>query len=94
MNGTISLFAIMFSLVSLLVSIAAIVIVLAQKWSTHRIEWKPIETFDPFKESEEEKKLLDGDDDKVLEGALNLQRRGKKKQEVDPLNEILETNNF
>jgi len=90
----ISMFAIAFSLVSLLVSIAAIVIVLAQKWSTHKIEWKPLETFDPFKESEEEKKILDGDDDKVLEEALALQRKGKKKQDVDPLSEILETNNF
>lgn len=94
MNSMISLFAIVFSLVSLLVSIAAIVIVLAQKWSTHKIEWKPLETFDPFKESEDEKKILDGDDDKVLEEALTLQRKGKKKQEVDPLNEILETHNF
>jgi len=90
----VSLFAIMFSLVSLLVSIAAIVIVLAQRWSSHKIEWRPLETFDPFKESEEEKKILDSDDDKILEEALNLQRKGKKKQEVDPLNEILETNNF
>jgi hypothetical protein len=94
MNSMISLFAIVFSLVSLLVSIAAIVIVLAQKWSTHRIEWKPLETFDPFKESEDEKKILDGDDEKVLSEALSLQRKGKKRQEVDPLNEILETNNF
>lgn len=94
MSSMISMFAIAFSLVSLLVSIAAIVIVLAQRWSTHKIEWKPIEAFDPFKESEDEKKLLDGDDDKVLEEALSLQRKGKKKQEVDPLNEILETNNF
>ena len=92
MNGTISLFAVAFSFLSLLVSIAAIVIVLAQKWSTHRIEWKPIETFDPFKESEDEKKLLDGDDDKILQEALILQRKGRK--ESDPLNEILETNNF
>lgn len=90
----ISLFAIVFSLLSLGISITAIVIVLAQKWSTHRIEWKPMETFDPFKEAEDEKKLLDGDDDKVLEEALNLQRKGKKRQEVDPLSEILETNNF
>jgi len=94
MSSMISMFAIAFSLVSLLVSIAAIVIVLAQKWSTHKIEWKPLETFDPFKESEEEKKILDGDDDKVLEEALALQRKGKKKQDVDPLSEILETNNF
>ena len=90
----ISLFAIVFSLVSLLVSIAAIVFVLAQRFSTHKIEWKPLETFDPFQESEDEKKILEEDDEKVLEEALSLQRKGKKKQEVDPLSEILETNNF
>jgi len=94
MNSLISLFAIVFSLVALLVSIAAIVIVLAQKWSTHRIEWKPLETYDPFQESEDEKKLTDEDDEKVLQEALNLQRKGKKQKEVDPLSEILETNNF
>jgi biopolymer transport protein ExbB/TolQ len=94
MNSLISLFAIVFSLVALLVSIAAIVIVLAQKWSTHRIEWKPLETYDPFQESEDEKKNADEDDEKVLEEALNLQRKGKKQKEVDPLSEILETNNF
>lgn len=92
MNGTLSLFAIAFSFMSLIVSIAAIVIVLAQRWSTHKIEWKPIETFDPFKESEDEKKILDGDDEKILQEALTLQRKGRK--ESDPLNEILETNNF
>ena len=90
----ISLFAIVFSLVSLLISLAAIIIVLAQKWSTHKIEWKPLQIDDPFKESEEEMKSVDDEDGKILEEALNLQRKGKKQKEVDPLADILETNNF
>lgn len=94
METAIGLTAIIIASISIVVSLASLAMTIGARLSTHRIEWKPIETFDPFKESEEEKKLIDGDDDKVLEGALNLQRRGKKKQEVDPLNEILETNNF
>lgn len=94
MNSMISLFSITFSLVSLLVSIAAIVIVLAQKWSTHKIEWKPLQINDPFKESEEEMKYVDDEDSKILEEALNLQRKGKKQKDQDPLADILETNNF
>lgn len=94
MNSMISLFAIVFSLVSLLISLAAIIIVLAQKWSTHKIEWKPLEIHDPFKQSEEEMKSVDDEDSKILEEALNLQRKGKKQKEVDPLADILETNNF
>lgn len=90
----ISLFAIVFSLVSLLISLAAIIIVLAQKWSTHKIEWKPLEIHDPFKQSEEEMKSVDDEDSKILEEALNLQRKGKKQKEADPLADILETNNF
>jgi superfamily I DNA and RNA helicase len=87
----ISLFAITFSLVSLIVSIAAIVIVLAQRWSTHKIEWKPLEILpedQKFKDEDEEKTDLD-----LVNEALQLSRKKKKKLE-DPLDEILETNNF
>lgn len=94
MNYTISLFAIAFSFLALIVSISAIVIVLAMKWSTHKIEWKPLQIHDPFKESEEEIKTVDDEDSKILEEALNLQRKGKKSKEQDPLVDILETNNF
>jgi hypothetical protein len=94
MSSTISLFAIAFSFLSLLVSLVAIVIVLAQKWSTHKIEWKPLQIHDPFKESEEEVKTIDDEDSKILEEALNLQRKGKKQKDQDPLADILETNNF
>lgn len=92
MSSMISMFAIVFSLVSLLVSIAAIVIVLAMKWSTHKIEWKPLQIHDPLSEPEEEISEIADNDDKLLEKALNLQK--KKKKESDPLDSILETNNF
>jgi len=91
MSSMISLFAITFSLVSLIVSIAAIVIVLAQRWSTHKIEWKPLEILpedQKFKDEDEEKTDLD-----LVNEALQLSRKKKKKLE-DPLDEILETNNF
>jgi len=92
MNGMISMFAIVFSFLALLVSIAAIVIVLAMKWSTHKIEWKPLQMHDPLSEPEEETEEIAANDDKLLEKALNLQK--KKKKEFDPLDSILETNNF
>jgi len=79
---------------ALIMSLAAIILVLAQKWSTHKIEWKPLKLNDPFLESEEEIKQVDEDDSKILADALNLQRKGRKLKEQDPLNEILETNNF
>lgn len=79
---------------ALIMSLAAIILVLAQRWSTHKIEWKPLKLNDPFLESEEEIKQVDEDDSKILADALNLQRKGRKLKEQDPLNEILETNNF
>jgi len=94
MTSTISLFAISFSFLSLLISLVAIIIVLAQKWSTHKIEWKPLQIHDPLEESEKEIKVSEDEDSKILEEALNLQRKGKKQKDQDPLAEILETNNF
>lgn len=94
MNSTVSLFAILLAVLSFITSLIAIVMVLAQKWSTHTIEWKPLETFDPIKESDEEMVGADLEDEKVLETALKLQRKGKKEKVQDPLMDILETNNF
>lgn len=74
-----------------------LIIVLAQKWSTHQIEWKPLVTSDPFLESDKEIEDLDDVDSKTLEEALSLQRgakKKKKKEDEDPLDTILETNNF
>jgi hypothetical protein len=89
MNSTISLFAIAFSVLAFIIANAAIIIVLAQKWSTHKIEWKALD-FEPVKEEEEYK---EDDDQAFLKSALDLSKKKKKKVE-DPLDSILETNNF
>ena len=90
MSGTISLFSIVFSGVAFVTSLVAIVLVLAQRFSSHKIEWKALET-SPVKEEEEIK--LDEVEDDFLNNALNLQRKKKKKEE-DPMDEIFATSNF
>lgn len=82
------------STIAIVTSLIAIVLVLAQRWSTHKIEWKPLKVQDPFEISEKETKEVDEEDGKILEEALNLQRKGKKQRDQDPLTDILETNNF
>ena len=82
------------STIAIVTSLIAIVLVLAQRWSTHKIEWKPLKVQDPFEISDKETKEADEDDGKILEEALNLQRKGKKQRDQDPLTDILETNNF
>ena len=82
------------STIAIVTSLIAIVLVLAQRWSTHKIEWKPLQVQDPFLVSDKETKEIDEDDGKILEEALNLQRKGKKQRDQDPLIDILETNNF
>lgn len=88
MNTAIYLTSIILSVIALLVSITAIVMVLAQRWSTHQIEWKPlnIPVEEPIKEPEE-------DEAKALEDVLSMQRKKKKKIE-DPLEDITNTSNF
>jgi len=82
------------STIALTVAIAAMILVLAQKFSTHKIEWKPL-TFDELKEEiDEEQELIEEGDGKTLEEALKLQRKGKKPKVEDPLDSILESNNF
>lgn len=82
------------STIALVTSLAAIVLVLAQRWSTHKIEWKPLKINDPLVEAEEQSQEVDEEDGKVLKEALRLQRGGKKQRDQDPLAEIFETNNF
>lgn len=82
------------STIALVTSLIAIVLVLAQRWSTHRIEWKPLQIEDTVKEAEKELEEQDQEDEEFLEKALHLQRNKKKKEDKDPLDEILETNNF
>lgn len=95
MSSTINSLAIILSVISLIASLASIVLVLAMRFSTHKIEWKPLVTEelkeeDKFKEEEE-------DDIELLTKAIDLSneaREKKKKKITDPLDEILETNNF
>jgi phage-related minor tail protein len=42
------------SVIALVTSLVAIVLVLAQRWSTHRIEWKPLQFQDPLAVAEEQ----------------------------------------
>lgn len=66
------------------------------KWSTHRVEFKPLEIHDPFKEDNDFKPFTEPEAD-VLDEARKLSEEGKKKKvkkETDPLDTILESNNF
>lgn len=81
------------SAIALVAAIVAVILVLAQRWSTHKIEWRPLVTETLENTVEKELEEADEDDSKILSNALNLQRKGKAKI-VDPLDSILETNNF
>jgi hypothetical protein len=80
------------STIAIVISLIAIVLVLAQRWSTHKIEWKPLVT----KELEEEEKFKEEEEEssELLAKALDLSKKAKKKKSEDPLDEILEANNF
>ena len=93
MEVAINLTAIILSSLSLIVAIASLAMTIGHKLSTHRIEWKPLTIQDPLETSQNSKEI-DDEDGKTLEEALNLQRKGKKQKDQDPLSEILETNNF
>jgi hypothetical protein len=82
------------STIALLVALASLGISLGTRWSSHKIEWKPLQLNDPLAAADKESEELDIDDGKILQEALNLQRNGKKQRDQDPLNDILETNNF
>ncbi len=85
-NEALNLCAIIISFLALLVAVAALGISLGLKWSTHKIEFKPLE-FDEFEDKEDE----EIDEDEILQAALKLQR---KKKIEDPLEDITKTSNF
>jgi hypothetical protein len=92
MSNALSLTAIFISGFSLIMSLAAIIFVVAQKLSTHKIEFKPLlsdelREEDKFQEEAEE-------EDKLLQEALKLSQSKRKKKSEDPLDSILETSNF
>lgn len=82
------------SAISTVIAIAALAMVIGMKLSTHKIEWKPL-SFDPIKEEEDEQIKEEEDSAELLDKALNLSKQANKKKKLsDPLDEILETNNF
>lgn len=90
MVSALSATSILISVLALITSIVALGITLGMKWSSHKIEFKPLLT-SPITEEQEETPE-DQNDEEVLRNALNLQR--KKKKEIDPLLDITETANF
>ena len=94
MSLAIEITSIILASIALLVALASLGISLGTRWSSHRIEWKPLQLNDSLASSDEEFKDVDDEDGKILKEALNLQRRGKRAEEIDPLSEVLETNNF
>jgi hypothetical protein len=87
--------AIIISCLALFVGSAALIIVLAKHWSSHKIEWRPLE-LKAFEEGEEEESdKLAQKDDELLSDALKLQKSKKKKKiEEDPLADLLQSHNF
>lgn len=94
MSLAIEITSIILASIALLVALASLGISLGTRWSSHRIEWKPLQLNDSVASSDEEFKDVDDEDGKILKEALNLQRNGKKQKDQDPLAEIFETNNF
>lgn len=91
----INLTAIIISSIALLVALVALAMVIAMKISTHKVEFRPMEIHDQFKE-DEFKPFTEPDAD-VLDEARKLSEEGKKKKikkETDPLDTILESTNF
>jgi len=88
MSEAINFTAIIMSTITLVTSLVSIVLVLAQKWSTHKIEWKPLTEF----VEKEEIQTEEDSDEEILEKALLLQKAGKKSKYIDPLADIESTN--
>jgi hypothetical protein len=83
------------SAVAFVTSIAAIVLVLAQKWSTHKIEWRPLVAEAIKDEILEEQDNVEEQDAEILSKAYIMQRSSKKsKPDQDPLDDILKSHNF
>ena len=86
MNIAINFTAIVLATLSLSISLVSIILVLAQKWSSHKIEWRPLK----MEEAKEEVYEETSDED-LLEKALELNKKKKKKEE-DPLSDISSSN--
>ena len=82
------------SVIALVAAIVAVILVLAQRWSTHQIEWRPLVTETLEDKAEKELNEVEEDDAVTLKEALSLQRKAKTRAITDPLDTILETANF
>ena len=92
----ISLASIIIATLALVFSTISCAMFVGIKLSTHKIEWKPLEVADPYKDFEK------FEDDNVEDFAAKakelsqkgLERRKKKEEIIDPLDTIAESNNF
>jgi hypothetical protein len=92
----INLTAIILASISIVISLAALGVCLGMRWSTHRVDFKPLEAYDPLKQ-EEDFGSFSEPDTTLVDKAMGLSREGvkkKKKKEEDPLDSLLESNNF
>lgn len=89
MGEAVNLLSIIISILALLVALAALALTIGMKLSTHSIEWKPLETHQPFDDEPENKDI---EEDEFLEKALNLQK--KKKKLEDPMDDVFKSSNF
>jgi hypothetical protein len=92
----INLTAIIISSIAIVFSLAALAMIIGMKLSTHKIEFKPLEIKDPF--IEDDFKPFTEPSEEIVDEALKLSKEGlerkKKAKDKDPLDEILESNNF
>jgi hypothetical protein len=89
MNDALNFTAIILASMAFILSLISLVLNLATRFSTHRIEWKPLE-MEKFKD-EEDSEL---DDEQLLVKAMELSKKSRAAKKQDPLDDILETNNF
>ena len=95
MSEALNFTAIFISVFAVILSLIAIILVMAQRLSTHKIEWKPLELQDPMKPFKDEEATEQLDED-FLNEAYKLAEEGrqkKKKKEEDPM-EFLDSSNF
>lgn len=94
MKEALEMLSVILSSLSLMVALAALGVCLGMKWSSHKIEWRPLET---TKVEEEEFESFTDPDVGLVDKALELSKQGKerkKKKDEDPLDSILESSNF
>lgn len=83
------------SILAIGASFVSIVLVLAQRWSSHKIEWRPLTTEKLEDIADKEQEEIEEQDAEILSKAYTMQRKSKKsKPDQDPLDDILKSHNF